>query len=114
MHDEISHRILNSNYRAKATLPVVGTLNDALSFGFSFIESHDHFVEYVVAHPSLLKRIFAEISESELDPTSQSIGKLWTARMVASKKLKDDTLVFSNGGHTAVLFLNINPNNIGE
>lgn len=110
MNSEIPHKILNSNYRAYTDLPGEGSgVLDALNFGFSYVECQDFIVEYVVANPSMMKAILSKIPDSALDPDDTKIGTLWTADLVVSKKVKDDQLVFSNGGHTAVLFLNTAP-----
>lgn len=100
--------ILTSKERVHADFPGDGRINDILNFGFSFIESQDHFVEYIVAHPLIIKEILKEIPESKLDPTTESIGKIWTADLLSSKKMRENRIAFSNGGSTAVLFLNIN------
>ena len=102
--------ILQSDYRVHADFPHRGTINDVLSFGFSFIESQDHIVEHVVANPYMTKQIIKEIDEFVLDPETESIGKIWTADLIVSNKLSDQRIVFSNNGHTAVLFLSVDPN----
>lgn len=106
---ELEDRILYSENKAYADFPGEGTLNDKLNFGFSFVECQDHFVEYVVANPKMMTKILREIEDSAVDPGDGTIGKLWTASLVVSKKMRDEKLVFSNGGHTAVLFLDLNP-----
>lgn len=106
MNTEIPHRILNSDYRTYTDLPGNdGSITDALNFGFSYVECQDFIVEYVLANPDMMKKIFKEVSDAEMDPDDVRVGKLWTADLVVSKKVKKDQIVFSNGGHTAVLFL---------
>lgn len=114
MNTEATHRILNSAYRAYTEVPGGGSVADALNFGFSYVESQDHFVEYVVANPVMMHKILREVSDARLEPDDNKIGKLWTANLVVSRKVKNDRLVFSNGGHTAVLFLDTDPNKSGE
>jgi hypothetical protein len=113
MNTETAHRILNSQYRAHTSVPGGGTISDALNFGFSFVESQDHFVEYIVANAGMMQQILKEVSDAKLDPDDDKLGKLWTADLVVSRKVRDGHLVFSNGGHTAVLFLNTNPDKNG-
>lgn len=105
MMSELEERILHSKNRAYADFPMEGNLNDMLNFGFSFVESQDHIVEYVVANPSMMTKIIKNVSDASIGPDNICIGKLWTAGLVVSKKVRDNQLVFSNGGHTAVLFL---------
>jgi len=97
--------------RAKVSLPFRGnSLLDALNFGFSYIESEDHLVHYVAANPVVMKRIIAEIPDATIDPTSESIGQLWTARLLVMPRLTDRKLIFSNNTFSAVLDIDLNPN----
>jgi len=101
--------------KARIQLPFKGdSLLDALNFGFSFIESEDHYVHYVAANPSMMKRILGEIPEAVLDPTSESLGELWTARLLLSRKLNDRQVVFSNNTFSAVVDINLDPNQGAE
>lgn len=113
MYENKAFEILQSADRAYADFPGDGSLNDKLSFGFSFIESHDHLVEYIIANSKMMQRILVEIPEAKLNPTQESLGQLWTADLLTSEKIKDNRVVFSNGGSTAVLFLETNPHKIG-
>ena len=95
--------------KAKTKISFRGeSLKDALNFGFSYIESKDHVVHYVTANPVMLKRILAEISESILDPTDESIGDLWTAKLLMLKRLGNKELVFSNNTFSTVINVNLN------
>jgi len=107
------YEILQSENRLYADLPHKDcSINDALSFGFSYIEYQDHIVESVVASPKIVRKIFKEIDDATIEPENQSIGKIWTASLIVSKKISDKYIVFSNGGHTSILFLRINTNKI--
>jgi len=83
-------------------------LYDALCFGFSYIESEDHFVNYVVTNGKLMKKILATVSDATIDPTSNSIGELWTAKLLVSNKISEKRIVFSNERFSAVINLNTN------
>jgi hypothetical protein len=96
--------------KAKVEIDFKGsTLRDALNFGFSYIESEDHVVEYVVANSQNIKRIFAEVSDSVINPEADSIGEIWTAKLLLSKKLNNDQILFSNNSFSVVINLNLNP-----
>ena len=86
-----------------------------VQFGFSFVESEDHFVAWVVAHPKRMKDIICSISDSVLDPDKESIGSLWTAKLITSKKFNENQVIFANTEMNVVLFLDIpNPNKMWE
>lgn len=96
--------------KAKVSLPFKGvTLKDALDFGFSYIESEDHVVEYVVANSNILKKIFGEVHDSKLKVEGDSIGQLWTAKLLISDKLGDSQLLFSNNTFSVVINLYTDP-----
>jgi len=84
-----------------------GALNDALGFGFSYVEQKDHFVEYIVADPKIMKRIFSEIHDSEIGTDKDYIGNLWTAKLLVSRKVKENHLIFSNKNFSTVLDLSL-------
>jgi hypothetical protein len=83
-------------------------LYDALCFGFSYIESEDHVVNYIVANGNVMKKILAEVPEAILNPTQQALGELWTAKLLVSNKLNDKRIVFSNERFSAVININTN------
>lgn len=101
--------IYGSKYRTCINFPGSGSLSDKLNFGFSFIESRDEIVSYVVAGPKLLKRIFIEIDDSFIGLRGDIIGVIWTADLIYSNKVREDQIIFSNENKTIVLFLNLNP-----
>jgi hypothetical protein len=90
------------------------TLKEALDFGFSYFDSEDHIVEYVVANAKILKRIFGEIGDSVLKPQNDSLGQLWTAKLLLSDRLNDSEIFFSNNTFSAVISLNLNPDGMKE
>ena len=95
--------------KAKIEIDFKGTtISDALNFGFSYIESEDHVVEYVVANPRVIKQIFAEMPDSSIKLEYGSIGNLWTAKLLLSDKLSDTQILFSNNTFSAVINLNLN------
>jgi hypothetical protein len=97
--------------KSKISLDFTGqTIRDALNFGFSFIESEDHVVQFVIANGNILKKIFAEIPESILDPKKDSLGDLWTANLLYSSRLRNSQIVFSNSSFSAVINLNMDSN----
>lgn len=87
------------------------TILDAVNFGFSYIESEDHVVEYVVANPQIMKKIFIEIPDAVLKMDDRCIGELWTAKLMLSDRLSDNHLLFSNNTFSAVINLNLNKEN---
>lgn len=106
--------ILHSEYKAYADFPGYGSYGDALSYGFSFIESQDHLVKHVITNPKTLKKLISNVDDVEIDPEGNAIARVWTADIMLSRKLSENQIVFSNGGQTAVLFLKINPNRMGS
>ena len=96
--------------KARVSLPFKGrTLKDAMDFGFSYIESEDHVVQYIVANPNVLKKIFGEVPDSKLKIEGDSIGELWTAKLLVYDKLMDSQILFSNNTFSVVINLNTNP-----
>jgi len=94
--------------KAKVSLDFKGSgLREALNFGFSYIESEDHIVEYVVANCTTMKNIFGDVPEARLYPEKESIGELWTAKLHISDHLKDTEIIFSNNTFSAVINLNM-------
>ena len=85
-----------------------GELGDILSFGYAYVEQEDHFVDYVVASPLIVKKIIREIDETILTVDSPYIGFLWTGKIFISDKVKNDHIIFSNTGFSVVLDLNLN------
>lgn len=84
-------------------------LEEALNFGFSYIEQKDYIVEYIIANNYLMKRIFVEINDSILMPENKSIGKLWTAHLFLSDKLLNSQLALSNKEFSVILDIDLNP-----
>ncbi len=108
------HGIMYS--KAKVSLPCVArSLGDVMNYGFSYIESEDHIVEFIVANNRTMKQIFSEVEDSELKPEGEFIGDLWTAKLLLSQKLQDEQIIFSNNTFSVVinLDLDINPNHKG-
>jgi len=98
--------------RAKVGLDFKGTsIKDALAFGFSYIESEDHVVEFIAANPKVMKKIFEETLDSKINMRYGAIGELWTARLLVAEKLQDNQILFSNNTFSAVINLNLNQNN---
>jgi hypothetical protein len=94
---------------SKVGIPFKGkTIRDALNFGFSYIEHEDHIVQYVVANPNIMKKIFVEMPDSILNIDDKAIGKLWTAKLLMSDKLSNDQILLSNNIFSAVINLNLN------
>jgi hypothetical protein len=93
--------------KARVSLPFKGrTLKDALSFGFSYIESEDHVVEYIVANSSVLKKILGEVPDSKLKIEGDYIGELWTAKLLICDRLMNSQILFSNNTFSVVINLN--------
>jgi hypothetical protein len=84
------------------------TLENALNFGFSFLEQEDHIVEYVVTNAKTMKKIFGEIPESVLKPDGETIGLLWTSKLLLSDKLADSHIIFSNSSYSIVIDIDLN------
>jgi len=97
--------------KAKNSLKSPGTtLSDAINFGFSYIEHKDHIVEYIVANKRIMKRIFGEIPDSEINPEYKTIGDLWTAKLCISDKLSDKQILLSNSEFSIVIDIDLNQN----
>jgi len=95
--------------KAKVSLDFFGSnLRDALNFGFSYIESEDHVVQFVIANGKVIKKILTEIPESILEPKKETLGELWTATLLHSSQMRDNQIVFSNNIFSAVVNLNMN------
>ena len=86
-----------------------GELNDALNFGFSYVESEDHMVSFVLVSPEMALRILREIPETTLDPDQEILGKLWTADLLCSRKVKEDRIMFANEPLSTALTLQLKP-----
>lgn len=86
-----------------------GSLEDAMNFGFSYIEHKDHIVEYIVANKYVMKRVFEEVSDSEVNPEYGSIGNLWTAKLLLSDRLSDKQLLLSNSQFSVVIDIDLHP-----
>jgi hypothetical protein len=94
-----------------------GKISDAVCFGFSYVETADNLVSYVMADPDMIKKIITEVPDVIIDLNGIIIGKLWTADLIVSKKVRSDHIFFSNEFFGTVLDLNTNPNvddEIGE
>jgi hypothetical protein len=96
--------------KAKVKIDFKGpTIKDALNFGFSYIESEDHVVEYVVVNNNIAKKILAQTPDSVINMEDGAIGNLWTAKLLLFNKLSDSQILFSNNTFSAVINLNLNP-----
>lgn len=85
------------------------TLEDAINFGFSYVEHKDCIVEYIVSNKRIMKRIFGEIADSKVNPEHGSIGALWTAKLLLSDRLSDKHLIFSDSQFSAVIDIDLYP-----
>lgn len=96
--------------KAKTNIDCYDTnISDIMNFGFSYIEHEDHIVEYIVSNSTIMKKIFGEVNDSVLKPEGESIGELWTAKLLLSNKLKDKEIIFSNNIFSVVINLDLNP-----
>jgi hypothetical protein len=94
--------------RSVADFAIDAGLNDALNFGFSYIEAEDDaVVAFVMASPDTALRILREIREATLEPEGTFVGRLWTARLLVSKRLRDERIIFANEPLTVILDLNL-------
>jgi hypothetical protein len=105
--DSISFDIVNSKRKIQLVFPGIGTIQDMIRFGFSYVDSEDHFVAYILAHPIRMKAILIGFPDAILDPDTESIGNLWTAKLIATKRIKVDQIVFANSDLGVILALNI-------
>jgi hypothetical protein len=103
---DITVKVMSSE-RTRMSFPGQGTIRDFVQFGVSFVESEDHFVTYVLAHPNVMKNLLCEFQDSILDPDGEILGKLWTADLISTKKLKENQMIFSNQEMSVVLLLDI-------
>ena len=97
--------------RAKTRIDFKGdAIKEAVNFGFSYIESKDHVVNYIVVNSKNLKSILVEVPDSKvkIGVDEGSIGELWTAKLLVSDKLLDSEVLFSNETFSAVINLNLN------
>jgi hypothetical protein len=104
---DIAFDVINSKTKTCLSFPGVGTIQDIVRFGFSFVESEDHFVAYVLAHPDQMKQVLCGFPDAILDPDKESIGRLCTAKLITTKKLKKNQVGFSNGDLSVVLILDM-------
>jgi len=105
MESDLVFRLLNSKEAKRIEFPGEGDITDFLSFGFSYIEQEDTFVRYVLSNPLMIKRMLTEIPDSELDPDNIKIGKIWTADLLVSKKIRGQRVILSSGDLNTVLVL---------
>jgi hypothetical protein len=82
-------------------------VSDILSFGFSFVEQHDHFVDYILVNPDMARRIIREIDDFQITAETEYLGQLWTARIFVTNRVGNSVL-FSNKECFTVLELNLN------
>ncbi len=101
--------IIHSKLKIDLSCKGVESLEDSLNYGFSYIENEDHIVEHIVTNRVMMKRIFAEVRDSEIKQEGKSIGELWTAKLYISDKLSDKQIFFSNSIFSVVINLNLNP-----
>lgn len=109
MTTKIVSDIITSKTKVTVTCDIK-TVTDALNYGFSYIEHEDHIVEYIVANSKIMKKIFS-LEDSKLSPHGESIGTLWTAKLLLSNKLNDKQIAFSNSNFSVVLNLDLDPYN---
>jgi hypothetical protein len=102
---DLASAILGSSYKAVAEFPGKGTLRDMLNFGFSYVETEDNMVTHILAYPSVILKILRVMPEAELDPEGEVLGSLFTAKLLSSKKVKENRIVFANEQQTVVLVL---------
>jgi hypothetical protein len=101
------HDLLGCRNKVRVSFKA-NSLKDALNFGFSYLEHEDHVVHYIATNPTVMKKLFIEMPESVLNPDQEFIGELWTAKLLVSKRLKDDEIILSNQVFSAVIDLNLN------
>jgi hypothetical protein len=63
-----------------------------------------------VANPNVLKKMFGEVPDSKLKIEGDSIGELWTAKLLVYDKLADSQILFSNNTFSVVINLDTNSN----
>ena len=85
-----------------------GELSDVLSFGFSYVEQEDHFVNYLLVSPEMAKKIIREVDDFYLTSDTPYIGMLWTAQVMVTDKVNKSHIMFSNADQSVVLDLNTN------
>ena len=107
---DIAIRALTSQNRTRMVFPGKGPIQDMVRFGFSFVESEDDMVSYIIAHPSRMKDILCGFSEAELNPENGALGRLWTAELICVRKMKGNQIVFANQSMGVVLVLDIQNN----
>jgi len=104
MTDSLVVQILNA---PKTSADFSGDMADALNFGFSYVESEDHMVAYVLASPSTVLDILRTVEESMLNPDQEIVGDLWTAKLLCSKKVPDSRIIFVNDFLSTALLLDL-------
>ena len=104
--------ILSVGNVASAVYPGIGTLTDIVNFGFAYVESQDSYVTHIAAHPKLMHRVLSEVKDAVLDPNGSSLGKLGTADLMTSRRMHENTIVFSNMDMGIVLSLKIKSDQI--
>ena len=104
---DIAYTVTSSRNKTLLSFPGEGSIQDIVRFGFSYVETEDNFVAYVLAHPKRMKDVLCCFSESELNPSGEVLGHLWTAELIATKRLKENLLVFANPDLSVILFLEI-------
>jgi len=102
--------VLTAPNRVRMAFPGDGAIQDHIQFGFSFVEFEDDLTAHVFAHPRRMKEILCGFSDAILDPEGEVLGRLWTADLISTKKLKENQIAFSNANLDVVLILDI-PNN---
>lgn len=105
--------IFSSESKVTVDFPGEGSLDDILSFGFSYIEHEDFMVAYVAANPEMMKKIIAH-SDAQIQMRQGFIGRIWTADLIVSNKVRKNHIMFANGDTSVVLNLNVYPNKIGD
>jgi hypothetical protein len=124
MTDNVIWAVLSSKNKTVAQYPGFNTYNrhsslcegeigDILSFGFSYVEHEDHFLEYIVANPTIIRRLIKEVNDFTFSIDKPYIGELWTAKVYITDRLKNTSIFFSNHDFSVVLNLNLNNIKIG-
>lgn len=105
--NDVIWNVVSSKDKVRIDCPMPG-VREAVDLGFSYMESTDHMVHYVITNGRMMKKILTEVGDTVLNPEYDCIGSLWTALLLVSNKLKDHEIIFSNSTFSTVL--NVNPN----
>lgn len=101
----IEHQVISAENKSVMTLPAKNDLKDAINLGFAFVESEDHMVRYIVTNPKMMQKILSNIKDAVLDPNQEILGRLATAELILSRRVKGKRILFSDSDSTTVLVL---------